>query len=692
MMSRMNQFADCRSFLHEKKLFVAFAATLLLFLIPGLTSAFFTRTPFSRTLWAFLSACTGAGTVLLFNSLLPIRWRWPRAILTGFVSCLLMLLFFMEASAWAISGKSFSYEFTWHLSINTLHHGMAGYERTTIAVLFYLMASSIIIGFLHRNISSCTNKKLSIPAGVAALVLLLILPTPAGAALRFWFIRPVKQRKIIVTDKDFKRFGIKRDIPDRNDIRAFPGKNLVLVYLESIENSYLDETQFPGLMPNTRALMKEAVVFENIHQSTNAGFTIGGLFASQAGYDLTDLQFSMGFINNGINPAIGNRLCSLPGVMKKAGYFLSFMKSATLNFAGARVIFTEFGYDELWAAEEQPQEIRGRYGFSGAWGGCRDSMLLRIGIEKFRELSKRNQPFLLTLLTVDSHGPDGVIEPRGSRYTHYGEEPSQLLTAIHRTDQALGKFVEQLKRHPAWKNTILFVVSDHLAMNNSTTIDILETNPRRRLLAFALNAGSPRRIAIEGKTFDLAPTLLELAGVRHNNIFPQGESLLGQPNPRRLFGDIELAQPVLEALLQEKSGLSSHKEQDGTVRVITTPYAALDINGILLPIFTLRSGHTVFPTDRECFIVSLSPENQAEKWQRFTHISAARYFLRDTPKALLLCQASALAEKFPKFSKLPPDAFVLILKEDDEFHTVYGPHPEKLVLPLPEEEDSFSIL
>lgn len=456
MMSRMNQFADCRSFLHEKKLFVAFAATLLLFLIPGLTSAFFTRTPFSRTLWAFLSACTGAGTVLLFNSLLPIRWRWPRAILTGFVSCLLMLLFFMEASAWAISGKSFSYEFTWHLSINTLHHGMAGYERTTIAVLFYLMASSIIIGFLHRNISSCTNKKLSIPAGVAALVLLLILPTPAGAALRFWFIRPVKQRKIIVTDKDFKRFGIKRDIPDRNDIRAFPGKNLVLVYLESIENSYLDETQFPGLMPNTRALMKEAVVFENIHQSTNAGFTIGGLFASQAGYDLTDLQFSMGFINNGINPAIGNRLCSLPGVMKKAGYFLSFMKSATLNFAGARVIFTEFGYDELWAAEEQPQEIRGRYGFTGAWGGCRDSMLLRIGIEKFRELSKRNQPFLLTLLTVDSHGPDGVIEPQGSCYTHHGEKPSQLLTAIHRTDRALGKFVEQLKRHPAWKNTILF--------------------------------------------------------------------------------------------------------------------------------------------------------------------------------------------------------------------------------------------
>ena len=97
-------------------------------------------------------------------------------------------------------------------------------------------------------------------------------------------------------------------------------------------------------------------------------------------------------------------------------------------------------------------------------------------------------------------------------------------------------------------------------------------------------------------------------------------------------------------------------------------------------------------TDRECFIVSLSPENQAEKWQRFTHISAARYFLRDTPKALLLCQASALAEKFPEFSKLPPDAFVLTLKEDDEFHTVYGPHPEKLVLPLPEEEDSFSIL
>ena len=66
------------------------------------------------------------------------------------------------------------------------------------------------------------------------------------------------------------------------------------------------------------------MVFEELQPSTNGVFTIGALFASQAGYDLTDLHLAGRFGNDGINPAVGNRLCSMPGVLKKAGYFLSF--------------------------------------------------------------------------------------------------------------------------------------------------------------------------------------------------------------------------------------------------------------------------------------------------------------------------------------------------------------------------------
>ena len=32
------------------------------------------------------------------------------------------------------------------------------------------------------------------------------------------------------------------------------------------------------------------------------------------------------------------------------------MNSASFNFAGAGVMLSELGYDELWAAEEQPED------------------------------------------------------------------------------------------------------------------------------------------------------------------------------------------------------------------------------------------------------------------------------------------------------------------------------------------------
>ncbi len=676
-------YTDAIHLLQRQSSFIAFISALLVLLAPGITSAFFTSSPVTRCIWAMLSAIVGAGTVSFFSFLIPDRWKRLRMIVSGLVLFSLLLFTILEGISWIISSKTFSYEFSLHLSVNTLRYGISGYEWAMTAAVFYLAASVVTIGYFNSFPACTKGRMVGRSAGFISLILLLVLPTPSGAALRFWVVRPIEQqKKIVVTDEDYYRFGIKRNIPDRDNIRAVPGKNLVLVYLESTENSYLDQTRFPGLMPNTRALLKEAVVFEELQPSTNGVFTIGALFASQAGYDLTDLHLAGRFGNDGINPAVGNRLCSMPGVLKKAGYFLSFMASNSLNFASTKVILTEFGYDDLWAAEDLPQKIRQYYGFTGEWGGCRDSMLFRIGAEKFRTLSELHQPFLLTLMTIDAHHPDGVASSAGPVYALPGEEPSQLLTAIHRTDLALGEFVANLKRHPAWKNTILFVMSDHLAMNGASTIRMLRKNPHRRLLAFALNAGMPRRITVKGKTFDLAPTFLELAGVQHNNIFPLGESLLGQPNPRRLYGDIKLAQPAMETLLQKESGYSSTGKQDEAVRVVTSPYAALKINGVLMPIFSYYTGDTTLPSEKECYTVRLSPENRAVLWQRFKRAAPVATFLEDGQKTLLFGPASGPAGVLTGLVDLPPDDYILAIQENGKFRTVHGPNPEELALPL----------
>ena len=666
--------------------FAAFLTALLLLLAPGVISALFTAELFDRCLWAAISATVGAGTVAFAASLLPATWKRRRAILSGCVMFLVLLAAIAEGGAWMISGKTFSYEFALHLSLNTLRYGMSGYEWAALAAVLYLAAASVAVGFLNLPAPGQLRRRIGNCAGAAALILLVTLPTPTGEALSFWVYRPLTHKERTVTETDYTRFGIKRNIPDRDDVTAIPGKNLVLVYLESTENSYLDEARFPGLLTNTRKLMEEAIVFEEVQPAEYATFTFGALFASQSGYDLTDLQLAGRLGNDGVNPAIGNRLSSLPGILKKAGYFLSFMNSASLNFAGAGVMLSELGYDELWAAEEQPEEVRDRYGFKGQWGGCRDTMLFRFGAKKFRSLSRNGRPFLLTLLTIDAHHPNGFTAPTGPVYSLPGRNPSQLLTAIYRTDLALGKFVEQLKKHPAWKDTVLFVVTDHLAMNGASTIHMLRENPRRRLLAFALNAGAPRRITVKGKTFDLAPTLLELAGVRHNYRFPLGESLLGNPDPRRLRGDSQTAKPALEKLLLEKSGAPASRKQDGMVRITSAPNDALIIDGILLPFFAASYGAMLIPEANECFAVHLSPENRAKKWRRLESAAATATFLEEEPRNLLFGPASGPAGVLTGLVDLPPDDYILAIQENGKFRTVHGPKPEELILPLREEE------
>ncbi len=668
--------------------FAAFLTALLLLLAPGVISALFTAELFDRCLWAAISATVGAGTVAFAASLLPATWKRRRAILSGCVMFLVLLAAIAEGGAWMISGKTFSYEFALHLSLNTLRYGMSGYEWAALAAVLYLAAASVAVGFLNLPAPGQLRRRIGNCAGAAALILLVTLPTPTGEALSFWVYRPLTHKERTVTETDYIRFGIKRNIPDRDDVTAIPGKNLVLVYLESTENSYLDEARFPGLLTNTRKLMEEAIVFEEVQPAEYATFTFGALFASQSGYDLTDLQLAGRLGNDGVNPAIGNRLSSLPGILKKAGYFLSFMNSASFNFAGAGVMLSELGYDELWAAEEQPEEVRERFGFKGQWGGCRDTMLFRFGAKKFRSLSRNGRPFLLTLLTIDAHHPNGFTAPTGPVYSLPGRNPSQLLTAIYRTDLALGKFVEQLNKHPAWKDTVLFVVTDHLAMNGASTIHMLRENPRRRLLAFALNAGAPRRITVKGKTFDLAPTLLELAGVRHNYRFPLGESLLGNPDPRRLRGDSQTAKPALEKLLLTKSGPPAGREQDGMVRITTNPHDALVIDGILLPFFAASYGAMLIPEANECFAVHLSPENRAEKWRRLESAAATATFLEEEPRNLLFGPASGPAGVLTGLVDLPPDDYILAIQENGKFRTVHGPKPEELILPLQNQENS----
>lgn len=135
------------------------------------------------------------------------------------------------------------------------------------------------------------------------------------------------------------------------------------------------------------------------------------------------------------------------------------------------------GRDELAPQLDDP-------GYLNQWGLYDDS-LLAMAKAQLDALASEPDPFALTLLTLDTHHPRGHVS-RSCQDIPYtsddnpGLNDNPILDAVHCSDQLLSEFIDYLLSAESLENTLVVVVSDHLALPN-TASDILNQKPRRNL-------------------------------------------------------------------------------------------------------------------------------------------------------------------------------------------------------------------
>jgi phosphoglycerol transferase len=86
-----------------------------------------------------------------------------------------------------------------------------------------------------------------------------------------------------------------------------------------------------------------------------------------------------------------------------------------------------------------------------------------------------------------------------------------MLNAVHCSDRLVGDFIDNFMQSSMADNTVLVVMSDHLAMRN-TVWDRLETQNRRDLLMMFTPHLTPGVIDKPGSKLDVSPTLLAVMG------------------------------------------------------------------------------------------------------------------------------------------------------------------------------------
>ena len=306
-----------------------------------------------------------------------------------------------------------------------------------------------------------------------------------------------------------------------NDVKiTFPERkrNLIYIYLESMENTFFSKELGGGLdvnvMPELYNLALENTNFSDsdgvggCRQISGATWTMGAMVAQSAGIPL---KISAAVINDN-----GNDMSVLPGVttitdvLHKNGYYQTFLVGSEASFAGRGKFFSEHGVDEVYDYHTAVEEgvIPENY---WEWWGMEDKYVYEYAKEKLTELSRRDEPFSFITLTTDTHHIGGykcsLCEDK------YSEQYENVYACASRQ---VTEFLKWLKRQDFYENTTVIITGDHCSMDAEYFERNISDDYTRRIYNCFINS------AVESDTvknrefsqFDMFPTTLAALGAK----------------------------------------------------------------------------------------------------------------------------------------------------------------------------------
>jgi len=291
-----------------------------------------------------------------------------------------------------------------------------------------------------------------------------------------------------------------------NSVKLTRKRNLVVVYLESFERTYFDPEIFPDLVPNLSKLERENISFSNMQHTYFTQWTIAGLLSTQCGVPL--YSSSSGNAMSAYDAFMPNALC-MGDILKKNGYDLTFMNGADTKFAGKDKFFKTHGFDTIRGKNEHKQNTDND-GLFNEWG-LSDDRLLDLGYDLFLKKSALETPFGLFLLTVDTHHPKGHVS-NSCPDIKYMDGSNAMLNAVKCSDFVVSDFVEKIRNSDYAKETLIVVMSDHLAMRNQAYSQLNQGTRRNFFTIIDPYTRAPIQVDRPASSMDAGPTILSYLG------------------------------------------------------------------------------------------------------------------------------------------------------------------------------------
>ena len=265
------------------------------------------------------------------------------------------------------------------------------------------------------------------------------------------------------------------------------------------------------LIPEISKLAKENICFtdntplggaDTLYGTT---WTVGAMVAQTAG-----LPLKISIDNN----ALGEYSVFLEGaysigqILEKNGYHNFLLLGSDATFGGRSNLFKQHGNYEIWDFKTALEEKRVS---EKIWWGYSDDLLFEYAKEQILNLASKEEPFNFTMLTADTHFPDGYICKDCENLWN-----EQYKNVISCSSKKVGEFIEWIKQQDFYDNTTIVISGDHLTMQS----DFFELEDGqeydKKVVNVIINSAVQAENTTNRKysTMDLYPTTLAALGVK----------------------------------------------------------------------------------------------------------------------------------------------------------------------------------
>lgn len=317
--------------------------------------------------------------------------------------------------------------------------------------------------------------------------------------------------------------------PNEDMFGIAKGKNVILISLESVQ-SFVINNKVNGeeITPFLNDFIKESYYFDNFFHQTGQGKTSDSEFI--VANSLYPVDRGAVFFTNP-----NNTYEASPNILKENGYFTSVFHANDRSFWNRDVVYHSFGYDQFFDVESFDVTDENSVGW-----GLKDIEFFEQSTEIMKELP---QPFYSKFITLTNHYPfdldldDHYVDP----YTSGDKTVDNYFTTVRYLDEAVKRFIEELKEADLYENSIIIMYGDHYGISENHNdameqylgkeITPFETVQLQKVPFIVHIPGQKGKIIsdVSGQ-IDIRPTLLNLLGIDTSDNLQFGQDVFAKDN------------------------------------------------------------------------------------------------------------------------------------------------------------------